>query len=78
MSAKNGREALNLSINGQIKRLMKSQCAAEGKEVSEVTEGLYLDFLAKRKIAPSVLAAIRSYPQKEDCPVSADRSESRP
>lgn len=45
MSAENGREAFNLSINKDVKRAMKVACAESGEDVSEVTEKLYAVFL---------------------------------
>lgn len=41
--------SLNLSINSEIKRLMKIQCAVEGTDVSTVTEKLYARYLKMRK-----------------------------
>ena len=35
----------NLSINAEIKRLMQIRCAEEGRDISELTEELYLKFL---------------------------------
>jgi len=47
MSAENGREAFNLSINTEVKRLMKIACAESGEDVSDVTEKLYAEFLKR-------------------------------
>jgi hypothetical protein len=47
MSAANGKQAFNLSINSEIKRQMKISCAETGEDVSKVTEALYAKFLAE-------------------------------
>jgi hypothetical protein len=46
---KGKRTALNLSINAELKRLMKIQCASDNTDVSKVTEILYVKFLEEQK-----------------------------
>lgn len=47
MTAKNGNVPLNLSVNPDLKRLVKIHSAKEGKNVSEITEKLYEELLSK-------------------------------
>lgn len=51
MTTKEEKEAVNLSVNRQIKRLFKAQCAMIGREMSEVTEELYETFLKSQGVA---------------------------
>lgn len=46
----NEKVAWNLSVNEELKRQMQIYCAANGEEISEVTEGLYRELLKKRGI----------------------------
>gem|GEM_PF-5065652 len=40
----------NLSVDAELKRQMKVHCAGTDKDVSEVTEQLYADFLRSRGV----------------------------
>lgn len=39
-------------MNAEVKRLMKGLCAEQGKDVSDVTEKLYIEVLTKAKRWP--------------------------
>lgn len=51
MNAENGKTPLNLSINKEVKRLMKIACAESDRDVSEVTDELYRQFLKRHAAA---------------------------
>lgn len=51
MATQKGKVPWNLSVDAELKRLVKIQCAADGTDVSEVTEKLYRDYLKENKVA---------------------------
>lgn len=44
------RVSFNLSVNRDLKRLMKRQCADDEVDVSDVTEELYREYLKSKGI----------------------------
>lgn len=44
------KEPVNLSLNGRLKRLFKAHCAIIGRDMSDVTEELYAEFLKRNGI----------------------------
>lgn len=59
MTTRKDRVPWNLSVNSELKRLMKIQCASDGDDISEVTEKLYRDYLKQNKVS------IRAAEEKE-------------